>query len=68
MYLPLPLSSLSSERNGFNKKSAPTEAGARKTQTPIVAKQTLHSTEYHAHVNGICIFTKFKSVREKSMI
>jgi len=38
-------------------KSAPTEVGAQKTQTPIVAK--LINTKHHCiHTEGICVFIK----------
>lgn len=42
-----------------NKKSAPTEVSARKTQIPTVAKQFLRSTDNCTHINGIRIFAKF---------
>ena len=39
-------------------KSAPTEADAQKTQTPIVAK-LIDIKHYCIHTNGICIFINF---------
>ena len=40
-------------------KSAPTEADAQKTQTPIVAKLIQYNKHYCTHIVGICIFIKF---------
>jgi hypothetical protein len=49
-----------------NKKSAPTEVNALKTQTPIVAKQNqINGNDKSSHtICGICSFAKFKTVYE----
>ncbi|MBQ3227755.1 MAG: hypothetical protein IJB43_04125, partial [Clostridia bacterium] len=50
----------------FKTKSAPTEADAQKTQTPIVAKLTLREKAFrHNYINEICVFIKFICNRNK---